>query len=355
MAIEGGTPRETGIDLLRALSVLLVVLSHYDLLPPWFPLGGYHGVVVFFAVSGYCMAMTAPAKTFWTFWRARWVRLLPAFIVCALVTFAVEAAFPGERGQLPRDLFFTLGCIPTFDIGCEALNVYAISRGSGANYLFVDGAYWSLLVEFRFYLVFALVYFGIGSVWPVAKRFAWVALLVCATLAFWTPMFGQGRARDFAQYLPFFAFGLAAYQAQNDDQIGWAGMAASLVFLCAYAWGSIATVSIPFGWDSVAKYAVLMVAAFAALQWRQQHNKATALIRFVAVISYPLYLIHQDLGLTIIAGSSQVLGRPLSQAAALVASVAIAAAIHRFIERPVIAVDKLMRFGFAGRRLAAIR
>ncbi|MFP9135986.1 acyltransferase family protein [Devosia sp. XGJD_8] len=334
MTIEGSTPREAGIDLLRSLSVVLVVMSHYGLLPEWFPLGGYHGVIVFFAVSGYCMAMTAPKKEFWSFWVARCTRLLPALVVCALITFAVEAALSAERGQTGRDLMLTLFCIPTLDVPCEVVNAWAKSRDSGLQYLFVDGAYWSLLVEFRFYFVFSIFYFGVSRIWHQGKRFTWVAVLAASLLAFSQPEFGQGRARDFFQYLPFFAFGLAAFQVQTGDRIaGYAGLIASMLVLCSYSMVGISSVSAPFGLESTIKYLALLSFSFWAMLWKARHSRSTVPIKFVATISYPLYLIHQDVGLALIDFAATFGLDPLATKLGVgLIVILIATIIHRTVE-----------------------
>jgi peptidoglycan/LPS O-acetylase OafA/YrhL len=207
----------------------------------------------------------------------------------------------------------------------------------------VDGAYWSLLVEFRFYLVFAVVYFFIGQNRPAVRRFSWMAVLLLGTLAFWPPTFGQGRARDFAQYLPFFAFGLAAYQVQSGDRLGLAGLGLSIALTCAYAAASIETISVPFGWDSVVAYIVLMCFALLAFQWRAAGPQMFfAPVRFVAAISYPLYLIHQDLGLLTISRIS-ALGPLAAKSLAILGAVLIAVVVHYLIELPVISLDSRMR------------
>jgi peptidoglycan/LPS O-acetylase OafA/YrhL len=53
--------RDLGVDVLCVFSVTLVVLSHYGLLGGG--VGGTHGVVIFFMISGYCMRYSTQGRT----------------------------------------------------------------------------------------------------------------------------------------------------------------------------------------------------------------------------------------------------------------------------------------------------
>lgn len=80
----GRSPYLSGLDRLRAVSVLAVLLYHAGV--PWLP-GGFLGVEVFFGISGY--RITALLLTEWgangrvalgAFWLRRARRLLPALL-----------------------------------------------------------------------------------------------------------------------------------------------------------------------------------------------------------------------------------------------------------------------------------
>src|SRR3712207_9270046 len=84
-----------GLDGLRALAVVAVLLYHADL--PWIP-GGFLGVEVFFVISGYLITALLLAE--WrqrgridlkTFWLRRARRLLPALYVLLVVSLAFRS------------------------------------------------------------------------------------------------------------------------------------------------------------------------------------------------------------------------------------------------------------------------
>lgn len=85
-----------GIDGLRAIAVLAVLIYHADYLP-WLP-GGFTGVDMFFVISGYVISQSLSERTatgfgdyVLTFYRRRLLRLLPALLVVLMVSFLLSA------------------------------------------------------------------------------------------------------------------------------------------------------------------------------------------------------------------------------------------------------------------------
>lgn len=168
------TSRFDGIDLLRGLSIIAVILLHgqirllftygssiQNLLPRWlfriiFWQGG-NGVTVFFAISGFLITLTSLRRfgslghmRARTFYRIRFARIAPLFllllgVLSVLHLFAVDGFHINPaRGTLPQALFAAL----TFQINWfEAVHGYL-----PANW----DVMWSLSVEEMFYLFFPL-------------------------------------------------------------------------------------------------------------------------------------------------------------------------------------------------------
>ncbi len=98
-------PYLPGLDGLRAVAVLAVLLYHADL--DWIP-GGFLGVEVFFVLSGYLITALLLAEwrqqgyiNLTTFWVRRARRLLPALylLLAVTLTFAV-VVLPDEVAGL---------------------------------------------------------------------------------------------------------------------------------------------------------------------------------------------------------------------------------------------------------------
>src|SRR3712207_5472184 len=109
-------PYLPGLDGLRALAVIAVLLYHAEL--PWIA-GGFLGVEVFFVISGYLISALLLAQWRQTgridlkaFWLGRARRLLPALYVMLLVTLAYAVVFlPAEVAGLRADAIAALGYI----------------------------------------------------------------------------------------------------------------------------------------------------------------------------------------------------------------------------------------------------
>jgi peptidoglycan/LPS O-acetylase OafA/YrhL len=168
---EGGSlPYLPGLDGLRALAVIAVLLYHSGL--PWIP-GGFLGVEVFFVISGYLITALLLAQ--WrqlgrvdvkTFWLGRARRLLPALYLVLVVTLAYAVVFlPGEVAGLRGDVLAALGYVTNWYlvIGHESY-FEAIGRPSLLKHL------WSLAVEEQFYLVWPLIFAAVMSTGAIVTR-----------------------------------------------------------------------------------------------------------------------------------------------------------------------------------------
>ncbi len=155
------TPRQTyipGLDGLRALAVIAVLLYHADL--PWAP-GGFLGVDVFFVLSGYLI--TTLLRSEWeargqvslgAFWGRRARRLLPALALLLVAVLAFASLFlHGEVAGWRGDILAALGYAMNWYLIYGHKSYFeAVGRLSPLQHL------WSLAVEEQFYLVWPLLF-----------------------------------------------------------------------------------------------------------------------------------------------------------------------------------------------------
>jgi peptidoglycan/LPS O-acetylase OafA/YrhL len=156
-----------GLDGLRAIAVMAVLLYHADL--PFIP-GGFLGVEVFFVISGYLITALLLAE--WRqkgtinlkdFWLRRARRLLPALYVLLVVTMSFAVVFvPGEVAGLRADVIAAVGYVTNwFLIFGQESYFESVGRPSLLQHL------WSLAVEEQFYLIWPIVLavgLGVGTV-----------------------------------------------------------------------------------------------------------------------------------------------------------------------------------------------
>ncbi len=146
---------QPGLDGLRALSVIAVILYHAGF--PWIH-GGWVGVEVFFVVSGFLITSLlldererSGGTDLRVFWLRRARRLLPALAVMlaavAAVTLAIGSA--GQRAGLRRDLPWAVGYLGNWGQIVGDVPYYA-GDPPLLRHL------WSLAIEEQFYLLWPL-------------------------------------------------------------------------------------------------------------------------------------------------------------------------------------------------------
>jgi peptidoglycan/LPS O-acetylase OafA/YrhL len=142
------------LDLLRFLAAASVVIYHYTYQPvlhgvindnAFWPLPvasrfGYLGVTLFFMISGFVILWSSQARSSGEFVISRIARLFPSFWICVFVTTFVVSAAGGPESLSPRTV---------------ALNMTMVPGRFGVPY--VDGVYWTLLVELKFYILIFLI------------------------------------------------------------------------------------------------------------------------------------------------------------------------------------------------------
>jgi peptidoglycan/LPS O-acetylase OafA/YrhL len=147
--------RVNEIDLLRFIAALAVVFFHYafrgyasdglSVMPyPWLtPVAkyGYLGANLFFIISGFVILMTAERGSLRCFMVSRMVRLYPAFWTCCTITFVLILLLGAPRFHATWHQYL--------------VNMTMLSGFAGVDH--IDGSYWSLFVEMRFYALVGVV------------------------------------------------------------------------------------------------------------------------------------------------------------------------------------------------------
>lgn len=275
------------LDAVRFAAAFAVVIYHYtahDLRTGIYPVTRYGnlGVPLFFIVSGLVIAMSLEAAaTPVRFLVNRATRLYPAFVVCSAITVAYVELFTDGPFFTVRDVLVNLTMF-----------------GKVLNGRLINGAYWTLAVEWVFYLL-------MFAVWRVAGRralppFLWAWLAVSA-VSIWVPL-GVLQRLLITHSAPFFIAGAALYlmSAGKGGRTMPALVAISIpVALYWTLYKSDDYVDLP---DQPAHWAVItiIIACYlliAALALRSRWTHAgPAIVQLGGRASYPLYLLHQTIG-----------------------------------------------------------
>lgn len=144
-----------GLDVLRGLSAIFIVLYHYTVRFNENPITasnaiswpvsinwGCAAVTSFFILSGFLSGkyIKASRESIFPFLKKRFIRLFPAFFVSVVITSIVTYLFLPAAFCGIKDILLNFTMVP---------NLF------GARY--VDGAYWTLQYEWAFYFVVTII------------------------------------------------------------------------------------------------------------------------------------------------------------------------------------------------------
>jgi peptidoglycan/LPS O-acetylase OafA/YrhL len=327
----------TLLDGLRFLAALAVVGYHFTALTTkvWgmptlaaFPhlhevtRYGYLGVDLFFFISGFVILMTAWGRELPAYVGSRVARLFPGYWAGVLLTGALLLATSGVAGK-----HVTVPQVVT--------NLTMLHESHGVSH--VDGVYWTLWVELRFYLLVGLLMLvgitrqrvlAFASLWPVAA-----ALAVTTDQAFLSALL-------LGHWAPYFAAGMLLYVVHRE---GWSPLLAGLVGLqvvlaMTRAADYAQIIERKAGGEAkslVAMAAVLACFAAVALvtTTRLQHVR-WRLATTLGLLTYPLYLVHEYWGLFVISQLAGSLPRPVVLVVAVLFVLGLAWLVNRLVERP---------------------
>lgn len=325
-------PRLRGIDSLRGLAAIAVVLFHYTSgyefnfgrsgsgLFFYLPKGCF-GVQLFFLISGFVILRTLErTHDLRSFAIARFARLYPPFFVCATFTLTVIGRTHGHLASLNAKAI--------------AINYTMLAQLVGVQ--FIDPSYWTLTYEVLFYAGAALIWFqlrpqrrlevpcliwlGCSLVGHLVKGIYkhhrmctlidvdYANLFVLGMMLYY---FSQG----FRSRLTIPTFGAALLMALIPPEINGVGVVLSRAVFLA------------------------LIASFCGCIWLAADARIGFLdlrpLVFLGEISYSLYLIHQIVGFAII---HAFLGAGWEPNVAVIATVALvvglAASLRVFVEKP---------------------
>lgn len=336
--------RVNEIDLLRFLAALSVVFYHYGFrghaggfsvmsYPLFAPVAkyGYLGVELFFMISGFVVLMTAAASArLRDFCISRIVRLYPAFWACCTITYAATVAFAAPQGFTFDQYLFNMTMLSGF---------FRIPP--------IDGAYWSLLVEIRFYALVAAV-LAIGRIYQ-AQRWLVLWLLACIALEIVAlfpinsiPELALHYLRSFliTNYASYFIAGATCFLIWEKG----ASMNRLAMLLASWALAMFQSAALlrkviednhAMTLDSSIVISILtaffVVMLFVAL--RRTGSIAACRWPLAGAVSYPLYLLHQTIGYLVFNRLYPALNVHVLFWGTIIVVLGAAYAVHAVVER----------------------
>jgi peptidoglycan/LPS O-acetylase OafA/YrhL len=268
----------TVIEPLRGFAALAVCWFHFTngqgLLPDgWLRSSGsfgWLGVECFFVISGFVIPLSMYSGKFkflvdWKiFFGKRFLRLEPPYLVSILLTaglWQLSSIAPGFAGKPPNisflQFFAHLGYVNAF-----------------LGYDWINPVYWTLAIEFQYYVIISLFYFLIAS---PNKKITCASTLGLAALSF-LPISGE----FVLHFMVLFAFGIVTFQ-QYVGLISRKVFYIQMLLLSAISVGSLGFIITGIGISTA------LLIAFVRFP-------VPKLISFLGMISYSIYLIHVPVG-----------------------------------------------------------
>ncbi|MHB1064539.1 MAG: acyltransferase family protein [Georgenia sp.] len=331
-----GPERLYALDGLRFVAALGVMLYHYTVrwsqvwgtdpghvFPDLGPAVIYAamGPELFFVVSGFVILMTAWGRDVPHVVASRLARLYPSYWIAVVAT-SVLLLWLWPQGK-------------DISVGEALVNLTMLQEAFGVRH--VDGVYWTLWTELRFYvLIVALVAIGITrrrvlwfcALWPLAAQ---VALMGGWRAA--STMLGDGFA-------PFFAGGMLLFLIFREGHAPAPWVLLGLNVALAVRNGvptlrSTITGNTIFTPDDrvLAALLVLCFVAVGAIALTPLRRLAWSWLVPVGALTYPVYLIHEFWGWWVIDLLAPHAGRWVVLGAACAAALALAWGIHQAEKR----------------------
>lgn len=291
---------------------------------------GWLGVEIFFIISGFVICMSSWGRSVGAFFRSRVCRLYPAYWAAIVITYVVITVAP------------VIDDSPNFSEAVLNLTMLQMPMGSPS----VDPVYWTLWVELRFYLIFALVV-SMGLTYRRVMAFAAAWTLI-------TPFVRVGdsgllKVIFIPEYSSYFLVGIGLYLLHRfgNQVLTWALVACN-VAICVFhvdrrvisnrenwveapmhTW--VATVIL------LGAIALLIAIAQGRLDWM-----SWKWLTYAGALTYPFYLLHQMIGYSLIHFMyvSKDFSAHFVLPVTLALTLLLAWVVHWLVERPLSGVLK---------------
>lgn len=278
--------RFKSIDSLRGVAALSVVLYHlvytfhqemgYSSYP-WLDFKyGFFGVELFFIISGYVIYYTInQSKSVKEFLIKRLIRLYPTYWLCMITTFLIVYFFPLNqlRNSSVKELIWGFTMFQ---------GLFGIKS--------VDPSYWSLLIELIFYCGIALLAFFKLFKQITIVLFIWILLIAAYHFLYKPPLLGVIFNM---RYGSLFIAGICFYKMKvENDSTPFIKLLLILSFILSVL------VLTDMGPSLMALSIIFFVFYFVVFIAPDFFN--IRLLLFLGKISYPFYLIHQNIGFVIL-------------------------------------------------------
>ena len=301
--------RYVRLDCLRGVAIILVFIYHYYIRwPDLYPYGdtfsfkflsslGTYGVKLFFMISGFVILLTLEkCNNFQEFLIRRLIRLFPLMLLSSLIIYYSSDFFierPGGylsfKDLLPSILF---------------IEPQWVNFIFGTNFNNYEGAFWSLCIEVRFYVIFGFLYYSYGII--IARNLlillSSIFLVFKLFYLFLYGIFPKNIYFNFIEdiffikHIPWFIIGIICYEYRNNFKNMYEFFKFNLLFIM----GTIAPILIDG--RKTLYFTIIIIILFLVSIFTEwcKFFFSSKILQIYAYISYSFYLIHENIGVSLI-------------------------------------------------------
>lgn len=281
---------------------------------------GYLGVNLFFMISGFVIIWSASERDWYAFSIGRVARLYPAHLVAMTITFLVMAWW--AQPPYTTYIFHWLA----------NLTMLAPLFGSG----FMDGAYWSIVLEIIFY-----GWVAIGLFSGFLPRHTDTAAAIWLLLVMVNNTMLESRLVELlflTEYGSYFALGVMVWRISSLGGTSLRLLVAGLALIMTFHAAEVQRLDAiaRLGEASSARLVALanagIIAVFLLAAVLGRQIKTGPWVLALGGISYPFYLIHQNAGYILMNVTAPTIGKWSAFGLALTLSIAVSWWIYARVE-----------------------
>ncbi len=289
---------------------------------------GYLGVHWFFIISGFVIPLSIKNQSLKGFLTARFIRLYPAYWFAVIATFATVTLFGAPRfAATVKQAIVNLSMLQSF-IGVDH----------------IDGSYWSLVIELKFYFLIGIFVVARKFLKKVGMESLATGWLVLTIIYYFYRDAAIIRAANYFLFFDFSALFIAGITFFYIFENGVTFKRVSTLVLCLvtsflFEADTNRSLSIHYRAEFLPYISCSLLTVFFVLMFLVSIRRSEVInsSRWVQIgaLTYPLYLIHQDIGYIIFNNLGEYFNRFFLFGVTTVFMIVAAYAINRKMEVPV--------------------
>lgn len=291
------SPKIGSINTLRFISAIMVIFYHFtftfyhgDLSYIDIPVlrylshYGYLGVDIFFIISGFVISLSAEGRNAYTFFKSRIGRLYPVFWISAIITtlFLVFGGHLIDSDMTWWRFWTNMTMIPTIFFDKSTID-------------FLDGAYWTLAIEMKFYFVILLLL--------ILKQFKRIEKITIplSFLMLYSAIFLNIKVDSDLIWIPNFIAGIIFYKIYKNGLNTWRIFALINTFIASLIFATNRAPSLTEGYGELFKsstitmYILFSYIIFLLISLNKIKIPNNKYINILGLLTYPIYLLHQQI------------------------------------------------------------